>query len=113
MPKRGVRDERKAAQWARIIEQQRRSGKSIAAFCRKRGVSLERFHWWQGRQRRQEGREEAAGSAGFVELVTRGEETAFSGVELRVGDRVGIRVSRGFDPETLGSVLRVVDSAAR
>ena len=51
-----------ARRFARLHQAQIRSGQSIAAFCRKRGLALSSFHYW----RRRYGSTAAEG--GFVEV---------------------------------------------
>ena len=43
---------RKARQeWQRLVAEQGRSGQSVAAFCRGRGLVRSRFFWWRKRLR--------------------------------------------------------------
>ena len=39
----------KAARWARIIEAQRESGRTVVEFCRRRGVAKATFWYWRKR----------------------------------------------------------------
>jgi len=40
---------RKAARWARIIEAQRQSDRTVVEFCRRRGVAKATFWYWRKR----------------------------------------------------------------
>lgn len=40
---------RHAAQWARIIEAQRQSDRTVAEFCRRRGIAKATFWYWRKR----------------------------------------------------------------
>jgi transposase-like protein len=40
---------RNAAQWARIIEAQRQSDRTVAEFCRRRGIAKATFWYWRKR----------------------------------------------------------------
>ena len=37
--------------WQKLISEQARSGKSVAAFCRERGLARSHFWWWKKRLR--------------------------------------------------------------
>jgi transposase-like protein len=41
--------QRKAARWARIIEAQRQSDRTVVEFCRRRGVAKATFWYWRKR----------------------------------------------------------------
>jgi transposase-like protein len=47
---------RNAAQWARIIEAQRRSDLTVVEFCRRRGIAKATFWYWRKRLVRTGGR---------------------------------------------------------
>lgn len=103
-----VKDPEKAARWEELIDRQRKSGKTIVAFCKEESVLVGQFHWWNRRLREmREGPRKSTGG-GFVELVARGAEASFSGVEVTVDGQVSIRLARGFDPETLKVALATI-----
>jgi transposase-like protein len=54
---------RKAARWARIIEAQRQSDRTVVEFCRRRGIAKATFWYWRKRLARTEKQERAAKSA--------------------------------------------------
>ena len=41
--------QRKAARWARIIEAQRQSDRTVVEFCRRRGIAKATFWYWRRR----------------------------------------------------------------
>ena len=106
MSKKGER----AAYWRGKVEEQASSGLPIAAFCRKKGLTAGTFSWWKYHLR---GRRPGRASEGFVELVARGPEIGYSGVEVRIGERLCIRLARGFDPETLKTALAALADEGR
>lgn len=63
---------KKSEEWERIVQEQRSSGLSIAAYCRERGISDSSFGYWS---KRLEGRVEqkarfaVVGETGKIELV--------------------------------------------
>lgn len=44
-----LRDEAVRAKWRALIQEQQRSGKTTAGFCREHGVSPPQFFWWKRR----------------------------------------------------------------
>ena len=77
------------ANWRKLIEEQARSGQSVAAFRRARGMWPSSFFLWT--------RKLAAkvASAGFVEAKLAARPPA-SGVVVELGARRRLRVQRGF-----------------
>lgn len=105
---RRVKDPEKAARWEELIDRQRKSGMTIVTFCKEESVLVGQFHWWNRRLREmREGQRQRTGG-GFVELIARGAEASFSGVELTIDGQLSIRLSRGFDRETLKVALATV-----
>lgn len=96
------------AVWARRVEQWSRSGLSGAEFAARLGVkeaTLRHWKWYLGCAA------EAALSTrrpAFVEVVPRAEEAPGAGLELVVG-AARVLIPVGFDEETLGRLLRVVE----
>lgn len=46
--RRSGRNAEKERKWRRLIAQQRRSGRTVTAFCEARGVSESLFYYWRG-----------------------------------------------------------------
>ena len=65
MATKSKRSESKEELWRLLVEQQRRSGLSIRAFCRQRAISEPSFYAWRKKlQKRQAGSRSDAGSNG-------------------------------------------------
>ena len=47
--RRSGRNAEKERKWRRLIGEQRRSGRTVRAFCKARGVSESLFYYWRGR----------------------------------------------------------------
>ena len=89
----------KAEEWRKLFERQRRSGKSIAAWCKQEGINTNRYYYW--RQRLAEaGEDEECGRFVRVEQA--------EAVELFVGEKVRLRIPANFDSMSLKRLLEVV-----
>ena len=98
-----------AQRWRLIHEQQRQSGLSIAAFCRRHGIGESSFFTWK---RRFAADAQAAGRPAFLPIRTAaspasGDAGAQEGrpVELRLPGRHRIVLRRGFDTRALRQLL--------
>jgi len=100
------RRKRAWAKWRKLISQQAKSGKSVAAFCRERGLCAPHFFQWKKRL------SEAAAKK-FVEVTVVQAATqpaARAAMEIRLrGDRCLV-VAPGFDADHLRALLRVLES---
>jgi len=97
------------AHWRERIAACESSGKSIVAWCRETGISVSKYHWWKGELRRRDGNRPERPL--FAEVFARRRLTpAPSGIEVLLGGERVVRVSRGFDAGTLGSVVRVLEA---
>jgi hypothetical protein len=109
-------DAEKHRYWQRTIGEAARSGVSIREFCRQRRLRESQFYWWQ--RRLKEARQQRAlpnshgapggGPASFA-LVSEEPATMDAGIELVLGGRRRLRISRGVDQETLRRVLAAVE----
>ena len=91
--------------WRDLIERQRASGLSAAAFCRRDGVAASSFFAWK----RKLGFFPA--TPAFVEATVTGTPPRSAGrieVRLRGGRRV--RVGRGFDRDLLAEVVAALEA---
>lgn len=112
----GRRDPEKERFWRRIIRRQRKSGLTVSDFCVGEGLKDWSFHWWRrelARRDREKPAPKPRDKPSFVpvQLVPEGPVPHDSGtieVVLTSGQRV--RVSTGFDPRTLDSLLTVLES---
>ena len=96
------------AYWRRILEEVRRSGQSIRAFCRDRHVNEQLFYYWRGVLAREErGAVESAGQARFLlvspEIGKPAEPDCVLELVIERGWR--LRIPPGADPATLRAVM--------
>ena len=99
-----------ADRWRRVIEQQQASGLTVAAFCRRAGLSQPSFYAW---------RQKLRGEVTFAEVKvspatnSRGGENAAaetSGIELRLPGCRWVVVRPGFDRQTLIELLHALET---
>lgn len=104
-----VRGAEAESKWLGLISEQEQSGKTVAAFCRERGVPASQIFAWKRRIR-----DKAA--ARFVQVkvapVLGFEEIApsRSGIEVRLVGGHSLMVEPGFDPSHLRALLAVLDN---
>ena len=97
-----------AVKWRGLIAEQSGSGKSIAAFCRDRGLTTSQFFAWKKRLRQ-------TAAYQFVEVqVPRAPAQpakANSGaIEIHLAEGRRIRVEHGFDAEHLRAVVAALEA---
>ena len=90
--------------WVRRLADQRASGLSAAAWCRKKGVPYSSFMNWK-RLLRESGEVSEPEQSLFQELVLAGPGPASAPIEVCLASGVSIRVPAGADRETLRLVL--------
>jgi hypothetical protein len=106
--------------WRQIIDAQRASGLTAAAYCRGQAISQASFSAWKRRllsvgptplDRARDG--------GFVEVAAAGSIASRPGIEVRIGGhrRGGeafprLVVRRGFDPDLLIELIGVMEGLA-
>ncbi len=101
--------------WQDLVEDQCRSGLTIAAFCKKRQVSASSFQYWKRELKRRDG-ERLAGSVRprkrrvFGDFVPVTVATTEAAIEIEVAGAI-VRVRRGFDEEALARTLHVLRQA--
>jgi hypothetical protein len=97
----------RATYWEGMIRDQAGSGATVRAFCREHQLSEHGFYWWRRRLSGTAPRRRSRAGQEFVEVVAAGQSAGpgWSGVALQLDERVRILVERGFDAETLRSVL--------
>ena len=97
------------AKWRGLISEQEQSGKTVAEFCRERGIAASKLYSWKRRCV-----DEAA--SGFVRLravsavKTEPVATARSGIEVRLVGGRSLVVESGFDASHLRALLAVLES---
>lgn len=107
----GHNKEEDVARWRGLISEQVASGKSVAAFCRERGLRVWQFYEWKKRLRK-------PGAAAFVAVeLSRAEApaqqsprtTQMSGIEIRHRRGWSLLVEPGFDAGHLRRLLSVLE----
>src|SRR5258708_15795726 len=92
--------------WGRLISEQMRSGKSVAAFCREQKLRASHFYWWKKRLRENT-------AARFVEVQVAESPAKVVGdsrIEVRLQNGRSLMVGRGFDPEHVRGLLAGVEA---
>jgi hypothetical protein len=109
MRERGVEAE---ARWRGLVSDQVESGKSVAGFCRERGVPASQMFSWKKRFRE-------AAAAKFVEVAVKPQlETAPAfparggAIEVRLSGGRSLVVEPGFNANHLRELLGVLESPA-
>jgi hypothetical protein len=99
------------AHWRGLVSEQVASGKSVAAFCRERGLRVWQFYEWKKRLRK-------PASAAFVAVEVSKTETPvqrtphtmqMSGIEIRHRRGWSLIVAPGFDAGHLRRLLSVLE----
>ncbi len=93
--------------WRRLISEQVRSGKSVAAFCREQKLRVSHFYWWKKRLRENT-------AARFVEVQVAelpADVVGDSRIEVRLQNGRSLMIGRGFDAEHVRGLLAVVEAA--
>jgi hypothetical protein len=103
--------------WREIFREQARSGQSHSAFCRERSISLHSYFWYRRRLGWPKARRAAAPAPESPKLVpvritTNPDSSPGKGaIEVVLAAGQYLRVSRGFDEETLLRLLRLLEGA--
>src|SRR5260370_5459416 len=95
--------------WRRLISEQRRSGKSVAAFCREQKLRAPHFYWWKKRLPENT-------TARFVEVQVAESPANLPGdsrIEVRLENGRSLMVGRGFDTTHLRALLAEGEAAGR
>jgi hypothetical protein len=110
----GQLKEEEWARWRGLAAEQRASGKSVAAFCRERGVRDWQFYEWKTRLRQVDGGAFVAVEIAAAEpsSVTPARSLSERGapVEVRLGRGLSVMVEPGFDASHLRRLLSVLES---
>jgi hypothetical protein len=92
------------AKWRGLVAEQQGSGRSVAAFCRERGVCAPQFFAWKKRLR-QAAREQFVA----VQVVEEGAPAPPRVIEIRLGGGRSVMVEPGFEAAHLRAVLAVLE----
>jgi hypothetical protein len=107
----GQHKEEDLARWRGLVSEQVASGRSVAAFCRDRGLRDWQFYEWKKRLR-------ATEVAPFIAVEVASTEAAsaeagkMSGIEIRHRRGWSVIVEPGFDASHLSRLLAVVEMAS-
>jgi hypothetical protein len=100
------------AKWRALVSEQGRSGQSVAAFCRERGLCAPHFFAWKKRLSQ-------ATADQFVEVRVAGAGLAAQptaahsrAIEVRLGSGRSVLVEPGFDASHLRTLLAVLETRA-
>src|ERR1039457_27646 len=107
----GQQQETDQAEWSGFVSEQVASGKSVAAFCRERGLRVWQFYEWKKRLRQPETAPFVAVEGSRAEAPSRpGPRTEqMSGIELRHRRGWSLMVEPGFDAVHLRRLLFVLE----
>ena len=106
-------DVEKQRYWQRTIGDAARSGMSIREFCRQRRLRESQFYWWQRKlklRRQERSKPGAQDRAASFALVSEEGMDMPAGLELVLRDGRRLRISQGFQEETLRAVLAAMES---
>ena len=117
MPRFMERDLAKERRWRRLVEQQRRSGLSVRAFCEQHDLFEHAFYWW----RRELADRDAAAPADkadaappaplFVPVHVRPDDPLpASGVEVVLANGRRLRVGAGVEPRRLAALAAALEA---
>lgn len=91
---------------AEILAEQEASGESIAGFARRRGVSVQRLHWWRKRLRDWSAAATKSEATLVPAVIEGGDRPA---VKLRVGElEMEIAQAEAVRPEWVAGLLRAL-----
>jgi hypothetical protein len=97
------------ARWQGLVSEQVEGGKSIAAFCRERGLRDWHFYEWKKRLRQADAASFVAVEVAAAEGPMRQAPTQSSGIEIRLKRGWSLVVEPGFDASHLRRLLSVLE----
>jgi hypothetical protein len=95
------------ANWRRLVAEQKRSGGSVAAFCRERGLCAPHFF-----ARKKRLSQAAPQQFVAVQVVEAGEPAPSPALEIRLAGGRSVLVEPGFDAAHLRAVLAALEACA-
>ena len=105
----GYNEEEALARWRGLVSDQGASGRSVAAFCRERGLREWQFYEWKKRLRRSVGSPFIAVEVRSPEAPRHAASAQIAGIELRHGHGWSLMVEAGFDADHLRRLLSVLE----
>jgi len=100
----------RAEEWRQIIDGQRPSGLTVAAYCRDRGIKDSAFYAWK-RRLRSPARSNRSSAPAFVEVKAL-KTSAVGAIEICVQGGRRLLARRGFDHELLIELIRRLEAMA-
>lgn len=119
-------DASKERYWRKLIGRQHAGGQTVARFCAREGVPVHQFYWWKRTLRTRDGRtrpgvnrrsanRDAADEARLATMPFVPVRLPFSTVApIELVHPAGwvLRIGAGFDAQSLGQILVLLDRAA-
>jgi hypothetical protein len=105
-----VRGAEAEAKWRGLISEQEQSGKTVAEFCRERGIAASKLYSWKQRCVTLKPVSEFVRLRVAPAVATEAVATARSGIEVRLAGGRSLVVEPGFDASHLRAVLAVLES---
>ena len=106
------RSEQAFAKWRNLISEQGRSGQSVAAFCRERGLPNAYFFYWKKRLRQAATPFVAVQIANAKQAPARAALSTTIEVRLSHGRSRSLVVAPNFDADHLRGLLAVLESGS-
>jgi len=95
------------AKWRRLVAEQKRSGESVAEFCRERKLCAPHFFAWKKRLS-----QAAAAKFVAVQVLEVDEPAPSPALEIRLAGGRSVLVEPGFDAAHLRAVLAALEAGA-
>ena len=95
----------KAGQWRALLGEWKESGLSQREFCRRRGISFSKFHYWRHKMTRGAGESRPMVRVADSAAVA---EKSGSAIRIRIDERFVVEGCEAAEPMVLERVLRVV-----
>ena len=105
------RDSQKERFWRQTIGQWQKSGLTVRAYCRQRGLAEANFHAWRRTIANRDCVPFAAVRVLTDESCGRTDQVANGGLELILPNRRVLRIGAGFDAATLQRLLPLLEEA--
>lgn len=96
--------------WRRAVEDWRRSGFSVRAYCARAGLSEPSFYVWRRELQRRDRSAASNQASAFVPVEVTAEPSA--AIEIVLPQGAVVRVRPGFDRQTLQDVMALVAGGA-
>ena len=97
-------------EWRQIIDGQRTSGLTVAAYCRDRGITEGSFYTWK-RRLQSPAKSNRLSKPAFVEVTPPSTQTA-GAIEICLRGERHLLARRGFDRDLLIELIRTLESIA-